>query len=175
MSHAQDPRATVQLLQDKEATTIVNNPPSTGGTSRQLTHEERTDLLAAEQPAHLATIDSAGFPHVTPIWFLWDGEAFVMSSLPHRPHIRRLEANPAACICVDVEEPERQDGERPNRQVRAIGTATLAVDVHGEITRRITAKYIHGPALEARANQRASRPRIVIRLAPTQLVAIASV
>ncbi len=152
----------------------MNKPPRRAGTSRRLTDEERAHLLAAEQPAHLGTVDAAGFPHVTPIWFLWDGEAFVMTSLPHRPHIRRLEANPAGCICIDVEEPERQDGERPNRQVRAVGTATLAVDVDGELTRRITAKYIHGPALETRATQRASQPRIVIRLAPMQLVAIAS-
>lgn len=142
---------------------------------RPLAEHERELLLALEEPAHLATIDGDGFPHVTPIWFLWDGEAFVMTCLPDRPHLRRLRANPAASVCVDVEDPEGADGQRPNRQVRAVGTATVETDIDGEWTRQITHKYLHGPGAQAQADQRARHPRVVIRLASDRLVAIASV
>jgi hypothetical protein len=30
-------------------------------------------------------IDEAGSPEITPIWFLWDGAAFVMTSVRQRP------------------------------------------------------------------------------------------
>jgi hypothetical protein len=52
---------------------------------RPLTAEERAQLLDLEHPAHLASIDPGGFPHITPIWFVWDGAAFVMTSLPDPP------------------------------------------------------------------------------------------
>lgn len=141
---------------------------------RQLTEQERAHLLALERPAHLATIDSAGLPHVTPIWFLWDGTAFVMTSLPDLPHVRRLEHNPAACVSIAVEDLERDDGQLPNRQVRAIGTATIERDADGEGTRRITTKYVHGPSAQVHADQRANHRRVIIRLVPHQLIAIAS-
>ncbi|HUA46071.1 MAG TPA: pyridoxamine 5'-phosphate oxidase family protein [Solirubrobacteraceae bacterium] len=77
--------------------------------------DEIDALLAAAVPARLATIDRDGFPHVTPLWFIWADGTFYLTSIADRPHPRRLEANPRAGICVDVEEPERDDGQRPNR------------------------------------------------------------
>jgi hypothetical protein len=90
--------------------------------------EEIEALLALDVPAHLATKDDQGLPMVIPIWFLWTGQEFVMTSVAHRPHVRRLQASPVASICVDVEDPERADGQRPNRQVRASGTVALRRD-----------------------------------------------
>ena len=73
--------------------------------------------------AYLATLGKDGFPHVTPIWFVWEDGAFYMTSLTEKAHVGRLERDPRASICVEVEEPERADGERPNRSVRATGPA----------------------------------------------------
>ena len=36
---------------------------------RQLVNDEIDDLLSLGVVARLATIDTAGYPHVTPIWF----------------------------------------------------------------------------------------------------------
>jgi len=147
----------------------VTRPP------RPLSAEEIDALLTADVPARLATLDRQGFPHVTPLWFIWDGGAFYLTSFPDRPHVRRLERDPRAGICVDVEEPERDNGERPNQQVRAVGTAKLFTDDGGLWTRRITRKYVTGARADERAEQRAAQPRTVIRLAPARLVAVASV
>ncbi len=132
-------------------------------------------LLVADVPARLATLDRQGFPHVAPLWFIWTDGAFFLTSFPDRLHVRRLERDPRAGICVDVEAPEREDGERPNRQVRAVGSAELFADDRGVWTRRITRKYITGAVAAERAEQRAAQPRTVIRLAPARLVAVASV
>jgi len=142
---------------------------------RALSATEIDALLDAAVPARIATVDRSGFPHVTPLWFVWSDGAFYLTSFPDRAHLRRLERNPRAGICIDVEQPERGDGERPNRQIRAIGSAELFADDHGLWTRRITRKYLTGSTAAAREEQRAARPRTVIRLAPVKIVAVASV
>ncbi len=101
--------------------------------------------------------------------------AFHMTSIADRPHLRRLSMNPRAGLCVDVEAPERDDGQRPNRQVRGIGDAELFPDRHCTWTNRITEKYVRGSAAAATAIARARDERIVIRLRPVRLVAVASV
>lgn len=132
-------------------------------------------MLGLDVPLRLATVDTAGMPHITPLWFEWDEGAFWMTSLSQRPHIRRLRLNPSASVCIDVEAPERSDGERPNRQVRGVGTVTLAEDVGGRRTERITRKYLSGPGLEDMVRHRTSLSRVVLSLRPDRLIAIASV
>jgi nitroimidazol reductase NimA-like FMN-containing flavoprotein (pyridoxamine 5'-phosphate oxidase superfamily) len=141
---------------------------------RALSAQELQALLALDVPVRLATLDAQGFPHVTPLWFTWAEGAFHMTSLSDRPHLRRLEHDPRAGVCVDVEEPEREDGQRPNRQVRAVGRAELFADPGGVWTRRITEKYVRGSRGPARSAARAADERVVIRLRPERLVAVAS-
>lgn len=138
---------------------------------RALEREEIEALLSADVPARLATIDRHGFPHVTPLWFVWDEGAFHMTSFSDRSHLRRLRHNPRAGICIDLEHAQRDDGQRPNQQLRAIGDAELFADADGTWTRRVSAKYIAGPA----ADDRPTEFRTVIRLTPLKLVAVASV
>ncbi|HEV8295990.1 MAG TPA: pyridoxamine 5'-phosphate oxidase family protein [Acidimicrobiales bacterium] len=142
---------------------------------RRLRPEEIAELLAAEVPARLATLDAAGYPHVTPIWFAWDGEAFHMTSLLAKPHVERLRRDPRAGLVIDVEAEERPDGQRPNRQVRVIGNAHLEPELDGHWTRLITHRYVRGPAADAHAEARAAQARVVISLRPTQWVTVASV
>ncbi|MDE1673218.1 pyridoxamine 5'-phosphate oxidase family protein [Nocardia gipuzkoensis] len=93
---------------------------------RTLRESEITDLLTRDVVAHLATIDTAGYPHITPLWFLWLDGRFYLTSYADRPHLERMRSNPRVGLVIDVEDALRADGERPNRQVRVIGTASLA-------------------------------------------------
>lgn len=45
--------------------------------ARRLLPQEIADVLNFAIPAHLATLDSAGFPRIVPLWFLWKTEAFI--------------------------------------------------------------------------------------------------
>lgn len=45
--------------------------------------------LRNEPVVWLSTVDEHGFPHIVPIWFVWDGEAFLVFS---KPHARKVQA-----------------------------------------------------------------------------------
>lgn len=145
------------------------NPPT------PMSQAEIDELLARDVLARLATIDRHGFPHVTPMWFGWHDGAVLMTSLADRPHLRRLEHNPHAGVCVDVEDPFLPDGGRPNRQVRVFGLAEMFPDEGSKWTDAITHKYVHGPAAAARVAETATQDRVVISLRPTRLLAVSSV
>jgi len=142
---------------------------------RPLTADEIDELLSGDAVARLATLDAEGFPHIPPRWFIWVEEAFYMTSIADRPHLRRLARNPRAGICGDIELPEREDGQRPNRQVRAVGNADLLPDTDGIWTRRITEKYVRGPMAAHRITARSGDERTAIRLRPRTIVAVASI
>lgn len=142
---------------------------------RSLTDAELQMLLGLDVPGQLGTLDKEGYPHITPMWFVWERGAFYMTSLPEKAHVRRLERDPRASFSVDVEDPERDDGERPNRSVRAVGPAEVFVDTDGQWTARITEKYLRGPGLPAVLARRTAQERMVIRLQPVRLFGLSSV
>jgi nitroimidazol reductase NimA-like FMN-containing flavoprotein (pyridoxamine 5'-phosphate oxidase superfamily) len=115
--------------------------------TRPVNDEEIAGLLASDTIAP-ATIDASGYPHVTPLWFLWADGAFRLASDAGRPRLARLRANPRAGLVIDVEAAQRPGGQRPSKQVRAVGDATLAPGTGAAWTRRIWDKYINGPARE---------------------------
>jgi PPOX class probable F420-dependent enzyme len=142
---------------------------------RPLTDPELALLLDLDVPGRLGTLDKEGYPHITPIWFVWERGAFYMTSLADKAHVRRLERDPRASFCVDVEDDERDDGERPNRSVRCVGPAEVFDDTGGEWTRRITEKYLSGSGRDAQVEHRTSVDRVVIRLQPVRLFGLSSV
>lgn len=143
---------------------------------RRLLDDEIAALLAHDSVARLATLDADGYPHVTPLWFVWNGATFYFASDAGRPHLARIRSNPKVGLVIDVEAPERPDGERPNRQVRVIGDATVTPDSDGLWTRRIWAKY-RSDELDATtiAERLRGRQRVVISLRPHHIVAVASI
>lgn len=141
---------------------------------RRLTADELGELLALDVPARLATLEADGFPRITPIWFVWEDGAFWMTSLPYQPHVRNLERDDRAAICVDVEDRRSAGGVRRNRQVKARGLARVRVDEKGAWTRRITLKYVRGEDGEAVARRRAAMPRVAIELRSERLLASAT-
>lgn len=143
---------------------------------RPLVREETAELLASDIVARLATIDGDGYPHVTPLWFLWADGAFHMTSDAGKLHVARLRANPRAGLVIDTEAGQRPDGERPNRQIRAVGDAILSPDTGAVWTRRVWDKYINGPAGGQAADSRlGNRQRMLITLIPASIIGVASV
>jgi hypothetical protein len=96
-----------------------------------------------------------------------------MTSYANRPHLKRIRANPRVGLVIDTEDEERSDGERPNRQIRVIGDATVTEDDEQIWTNRIWEKYLHSPAGSKRVQGR--RTRCHILLVPRHIVAVASV
>ena len=130
-----------------------------------LSDDETTALLGRDVSACLAFVDGDGYPRQVPCWFLWDGEAFYVTSLADKFHVRRLRADARASICVEVE--ERTDRGRSNRQVKGVGLIEIFPDAAGHWSRRIRMKYLGD--IETSAALVASR--VVLRLKPERLVA----
>ena len=63
--------------------------------------EER---LRTERTIWLATVDPSGAPWVRPVWFVWDGESFLVYSSPTAAKLRDIAANPNVCLHLDPDE-----------------------------------------------------------------------
>ncbi len=57
--------------------------------------------LAEEQIIWLTTIDSHGTPQPRPVWFLWDGETFLIYSLPGAAKLRHAAERPQVALHLD--------------------------------------------------------------------------
>ena len=51
--------------------------------------------------AWLVTVGSSGTPQPTPVWFAWDGETFLIYSLPGQAKIRNIERNANVALHLD--------------------------------------------------------------------------
>lgn len=137
---------------------------------RTLTQQEIADLLNLAIPAHLATLDLAGFPRITPIWFLWEDGIFYMSSGQEKHHVDDLVRNPRAGLCIAVEEGQTQGGNRPYRQIVMRGYAQVQPDIDEMWARKLILKYITGQAGVLRVQQGAGKPLAVIALRPERFL-----
>jgi len=76
--------------------------------------------LRGELAIWLATAGRDGRPHVVPVWFWWDGDSFLVYSMPGQK-VRDIEANPKVQLHLNSD-PEGED------VLRFDGTARIAGD-----------------------------------------------
>jgi len=143
-----------------------DTPPTT----RTLTQQEMTDVLNLAIPAHLATLDPAGFPRVIPIWFLWEEGIFYLSSGPESRHVQDLARDPRVGLCITLEEGQTETGYRPFRQIMVRGKACVQPDTDASWARKLISKYIPGEAGVRRAELEAGKPHVVILLRPERFL-----
>jgi PPOX class probable F420-dependent enzyme len=58
------------------------------------------NALEREPVVWLSTTRPDGWPHVVPLWFLWDGRSIVAFSKPHAQKVRNLRADPRVVVAV---------------------------------------------------------------------------
>ena len=61
-------------------------------------HARAARRLRAEPVAWLTTVRAGGQPQSTPVWFLWDGETFLVYSQPDAPKVGNVTANPKVSL-----------------------------------------------------------------------------
>jgi len=57
--------------------------------------------LRTEQILWLTTVRADGQPQSSPVWFLWDGETFLVFSQPSAQKLRNLAANPRVAVHLE--------------------------------------------------------------------------
>jgi len=61
-------------------------------------HAHADRRLRSEQVAWLTTVRADGQAQSTPVWFLWDGETFLVYSQPDAPKVGNVTANPKVAL-----------------------------------------------------------------------------
>lgn len=85
---------------------------------RLLNDRAAQELLQSSIPVRLAYTGLDGFPRVVPLGFLWDGERFVICTVPSAPKVRALEAHPKVAMTIDTQ-------SFPPRLLLVRGTASV--------------------------------------------------
>lgn len=77
--------------------------------------------LQEEEIAWLTTVRHDGQPQSVPIWFLWEGETFLIYSQPNRQKLRNIRRNPRVALNLN-------SNPRGGDIVRVEGTAGIVED-----------------------------------------------
>ncbi len=126
---------------------------TTATRANALTPEERDAFLTDLRIGRLATMREDGWPHVTPIWYVWDDGRFVLSLGKSRRHLANIARDPKVTLCVD-EDPRTADLSLSPRAVVCFGRATLHHDdpTVRDVTTKVEERYLpaeaRGPELD---------------------------
>jgi hypothetical protein len=67
-----------------------------------MTAEELDFFLSSERTCRVATVSGAGAPHVTPLWFAWDGTSLWLTSIVNSQRWADLERDNRVSVVVDA-------------------------------------------------------------------------
>jgi PPOX class probable F420-dependent enzyme len=133
-----------------------------------MTHEEAIGFLSAgTRTGKLATVRANGTPHVTPIWFVVDGDDLVFNTWHTSAKAKHLARNPRASLVVDLEEP-------PFAYVLVEGSVTISRDLDEIVhfATRIGARYMGADRAEEFGARNGVEGELLIRLHMERLVAL---
>ncbi|HET9115921.1 MAG TPA: pyridoxamine 5'-phosphate oxidase family protein [Gaiellaceae bacterium] len=128
----------------------------------ELTAEMRS-FLDQRRCAVLATHDSGGTIHLTPIWFLFEDGWFYFESSSTSRKVKNIEESPSASVVVDAREAGRE------RWVSASGRVEIVRDAESaSINSRIRRRYLAEPALDGPLEAAlAATDDVTLKLVPT--------
>lgn len=72
------------------------------GRAIAMTKDELDAFLTAEKTCRLATVDAKGQPHVSPVWFVWDGECVWINSIVKSQRWTDAMRSPLVGLTVDA-------------------------------------------------------------------------
>lgn len=109
--------------------------------------EHNADLLWRPLYAHLATVMPNGSPHVSPMWFSWDGEFIRFTHTIGRLKYRSIAENPEIAVSIN-------DPQRPYHYIELRGTVErIDPDPEGtffvELAKRYEAPFGTNPPPDA--------------------------
>jgi PPOX class probable F420-dependent enzyme len=120
---------------------------------------EHEQFLGTEPNAIVATIQPDGQPQLTPNWYLWDGEAFWVSTVGWTVKVRNVRRDPRVTLCID-------SGERRGNYVQVFGRCELHDGDVREGTLALIRKYLTTEA-EAQAHWESIAPeRVLMKIVP---------
>lgn len=133
----------------------------------KMTDDERRQFLAhGTRTASVATVRADGRPHVTPVWFVVDGDEVVFTTQESSIKGMALRRDPRVSLCVD-------DGTPPFSFVMIEGVTSVSTDLDDllEWATRIAARYMGEDRAEDFGRRNAVPGELLVRVRPTKIVA----
>jgi PPOX class probable F420-dependent enzyme len=132
--------------------------------------EWRAFVSAGTRTGKLATVRADGRPHVTPVWFLLDGDDLIFNTAATSAKGRGLRTDPRAALCVDDERP-------PFSYVLIEGRVTISQDLPAlrEWAIRIAARYMGAERAEEYGARNGVPGELLVRLTPDRVIAHAAI
>lgn len=152
--------------------TVVGSSPTVPTVSRSSNPEtpemnagELLEFLSRPYLMDLSTVTADGYPHVTPVWFDWDGEAFLASTTRERRKARNIARNPKVGFSI-------ADHNLPYPAVVGSGEATMSDDPMGELLHRLARRYLPPDQADSYFAElmQAGGSRIILRIKPTWML-----
>ena len=121
--------------------------------------EKMGQILARGRNAVVGLNRPGKAPHLSVVWFAWDGETFRFSTTTDRAKARLLARNPAFSLLVDVPE---------LGYVAAYGHATVLKDDFADVARPIAERYM-ADNIERGMAMLTAPGRVLVELRPEQV------
>jgi len=135
--------------------------------TKMTTDEWREFVSSGTRTGKAGVTTADGAPHVTPIWFLLDGDDLVFTTAESGLKGKALRRDPRVCLCVDEDAP-------PYSFVALWGTASLSTDP-GELRRWGTAlgeRYMGAERAEEFGARNGVPGELLVRVRITKVVAL---
>ena len=118
------------------------------------------DLLDADF-ATLATAGEDGYPQLSEVWFLAEGEQVAISLNTSRQKTKNLQTEPACTLFI-------LDLANPYRYLEIRGTADVVPDDDLDFARKVGAKY----GADLREHDAPGDRRVIVRIVPARVRAV---
>ncbi|MFE7031348.1 pyridoxamine 5'-phosphate oxidase family protein [Streptomyces sp. NPDC057621] len=87
-----------------------------------MTPEELDEFLTAQRTCRVATVSADGAPHVSTLWFVWDGKSLWLYSITRSKRWADLRRDPRVAVVVDTgEEYDQLRGVELSGSVEFVG------------------------------------------------------
>lgn len=135
---------------------------------REMSKEEiRSFLMDTVRTGKLASVRSDGRPHVTPIWYVLDGDDLIFTTYYDTIKLKNIRRSGEVMLCVDMETP-------PFAYVLIEGKATVESGTPADLlpwATKIGARYMGEDQGEAFGKRNAVEGEFLIRVKPTKIIA----
>lgn len=132
-----------------------------------LTDAEVAAFLAEAWNGRLATVAPDGWPYVAPVWYEFDGTAFLIVGRERARWLAHIRTNPRVAFHVadDLHAHHTRVQVQATARILEGPVAPAASPTLLELTRRLSLRYL-GPGGPRYAERTLGRPRVLVRLEP---------
>ena len=133
----------------------------TGPTWAQESQRTVESFLAEKRNATMATIREDGTSQLTPVWFVWDGEQFLISITSERAKYKNLVRDTRMSLCID--------DVAGLGYVTAEGKAEIREEDIWDDIRKILVKYRGEEGGDAYLKTMKTQQRVLVVMKPTRM------